>query len=351
MTRSIFQRVHRPGFSLVELVLACALLAILLAAGRGAIGLANKAARSTTVDRSISLSAAFNEVTRDLGCATQISSVTSTSIGFVVPDRNADGEDETIEYSWSGTAGAPLLRTYNSGTPETLVSSLQSFAIASSQQTITVPVVGAKSTERLVGGNSTGSGLKTTTITASSFRAGSFIPANLGATATSWNITRVRVMVRQYGPVVGSFAVQVQSTNAQAPSGVVLGEVSVAESDISSTYAWKELTFSNITNLSTVNPLAIVVKRLSPAIEPCDLQGTNSGGAMVAGNACFSSSNGGASWTTVSGEDIIYAVYGIPNIPTATTTGTGISSVRITAESTSGVALQVNIPLANIPQM
>ncbi|MGH7243448.1 MAG: prepilin-type N-terminal cleavage/methylation domain-containing protein [Phycisphaerales bacterium] len=351
MTKLLRRRSRRSAFSLVELVLACALLAILLAAGRGAIGLAQSAARSRTVDQSVSLSGSLNDLTGDIACATHVIGVTSTSIGVVVPDRNGDGEDETIEYSWSGTAGAPLLRVVNSGTPETIVSRLQSFSIVSSQQTITVPDVGTKNTERLVGGNSTSSGLKTTVITASNFRAGSFVPANLPATATSWNLTRVRVMVRQYSPVVGSFAVQVQTTNGQVPTGVVLGEVSIAESDLSTSFGWKDVAFTNISNLSKINPLAVIVKRLSPAIEPCELQATNSGGAMVAGNMYFSSSTSGASWTTVPAEDMIYAVYGIPNSPAPTTTGTGVSSVRITAESSSGVSMQVNIPLSNIPQM
>jgi prepilin-type N-terminal cleavage/methylation domain-containing protein len=345
------QRTSRRGFSLVELVLACALLAILLAAGRGAIGLANKAARSDSVDRSVSLSAALNEISGDVACATLILDVGSNAIGVIVPDRNGDGEEETLEYSWSGTAGDPLLRSLNSGSAEIVVASVHSFAVESAQQTISVPAVSTKVTERLVGGNSTSSSLKTATISSSNSRAGSFVPANLGTGATSWNLTRVRVMVRQNSPIMGSFAIQVQGTNSQAPSGVVLGEASIAEADISSSYGWKEVSFSNITNLSTVSPIAIVVKRLSPAIEPCDLQATGSGSAMVAGNAYFGSSNGGASWSLISGEDMIYSVYGIPNAPTPTTTATGLRSLRITAESAAGNFMHVNIPLVNIPQL
>lgn len=339
------------GFSLVELVLACALLAILLAAGRGAIGLANKAARSPSLEGSMALSAALNDITADVGCATQILTSTPNSIGVLVPDRNGDGEDDSIEYSWSGVSGAPLSRTVNGGAAEPVVPSVHAFAIDSTQQTITIPDPSAKVTERLVGGNSTTSSLRGSIISASNFRAASFIPANLGTGATSWNLTRVRVMVRQSAPITGSFSVQVQATNAQVPSGVVLGEVSIAESDISSSFAWKDIAFSTITNLSTVAPIAIVVKRLSPAIEPCEVQATGSGGAMVSGNAYFSSSNAGSSWAAVSGEDLIYGVYGTPNAPTPTTTATGLRSVRITAESAPGVAVQINIPVANIPQV
>lgn len=341
----------RPAFSLLELVLACAILAILLAAGRGAIGLAKNAARSPVVDRSVSLSAALDDLTNDVSCSTRIVRITTNAIGVIVPDRNDDGDDESIDYSWSGTPGAPLLRSINGGSAETLVSSLQSFSVVSTQQTISVPGTPSKITERLVGGNSTSSSLKTNTITATNFRCGSFVPANLPSNATSWNLTRVRVMVRQNAPILGSFAVQVQTTNAQSPSGTVLDEVAVAESDISYSYAWKDVTFSNANNLSTIAPVAIVVKRLSPAIEPCDLQGTSSGGALVAGNAYFTSTNGGTSWSTVSGEDMIYAVYGTPNVPTPAVSATGVNTIRITAESTSGIPIQINIPIVNVPQM
>lgn len=351
MSRTDAHSRARSGFSLVELVLACALLAILLAAGRGAIGLAHKSARSRVVDLSVSLNSALNEMSSDVSCAVAVVQLTTTSIEITVPDRNADGADDFILYSWSGTPDAPLLRTINTGAPEVLVSALRSFSISSTQQAITVPVATGRVNERLVGGNATTSGLKTTTISASNFRAGSFVPSNLGTGATSWNLTRVRVMVRQSSPVVGSFAVQVQSTNAQAPSGVVLGEVSIAESDISSSYAWKEATFSGISNLSTVTPIAIVVKRQSPAIEPCDLQATSSGGALVAGNAYFSSSTSGASWSAVAAEDMIYGVYGVPNSPAATTPATGLRSIRVSAESTSGVSAHINVPVVNLPPM
>ncbi|MFO0860268.1 MAG: prepilin-type N-terminal cleavage/methylation domain-containing protein [Phycisphaerales bacterium] len=341
----------RRSFTLLELVLACALLAILLTAGAGAVGLAKKAARSAAAERANELSAALEELSADADCSTGVARLTANSLVLIVPDRNGDGEDESIEYSWSGTRGAPLLRAINGGTAETLATSLQAFSITSSTTSITVSTPVAKATERLVGGNSTGSGLTNTIISASNSRAASFVPANLGATATSWTLTRVRLMARQSAPVLGSILVQIQTSNAQYPSGTVLAETTINEADLSVSFAWKDVNFSTLTNLSTVSPLAIVVKRVSPAIEPCDLRATTSGGAMVSGNAYFSSSNSGSSWSMISGEDLIYAVYGIPTSPAGTMTATGVSSIRISAESTAGVAMHLQVPLSNIPSM
>lgn len=339
------------AFTLVELVLACALLALLLTAGRGAILLASKSARSIPADQSVTLSTALNQVSADILSATQVYAISANSIGLIVPDRNGDGEDESIEYTWSGTAGAPLTRTQNSGNAEPIVASMQSFAISTVERTITVPGQPTKNTERLVGGNSTSSGLYGTSISSSNARAGSFVPANLPASATSWNLTRVRIMVRQNSPVAGAFSVQVQRTNGQVPSGQVLASVNVAESELSASFGWKEVTFSGIENLSTISPLSIVINRVGSAMVPCDLQITGSGGAQVAGNAHFSSSDGGSTWTNNAGNDMIYAVYGIPNTPTPSATGTGVSTVRIRAESSPGVVMHINVAAPNVPQV
>jgi hypothetical protein len=44
-----------------------------------------------------------------------------------VPDRtDADALPETISYTWSGTAGAPLDRQYNGGTVASVLPSVQS---------------------------------------------------------------------------------------------------------------------------------------------------------------------------------------------------------------------------------
>ncbi|MBX3390030.1 MAG: hypothetical protein KF691_11335 [Phycisphaeraceae bacterium] len=351
MTAAGLRPSSRPAFSLLELVLACAILAILLAAGRGAIGLAKNAARSPVVDRSILLSAALDDLTNDVSCSTRITRITANAIGVVVPDRNGDGADELIEYSWSGTAGAPLLRSLNGAAPETVVPSLQSLSIVSDQQTISVPGSPAKTVEVQVGGFYYNSGLKNTSIKNDTWRCGSFVPANLPTNATTWNLTRARLMLRTKNAIDSTLAVQVRTTNAQFPSGVVLDQCIVSESELSSSYAWKDVTFTKTTGLSVINPIAIVVSYVSGGSEACELLSSGSGSAMIESNSYFKSNDQGASWSLLGSEDMIYAVYGTPNVPTPTTTATGLTSIRVTAESTSGVPIQVNIPIVNIPQM
>ena len=334
----------------MEAVLACSLLAILLVAGRSAVVLAARATRGPALDDAMMLASAMSDLSSDALCSTQSPTVTANSITLVVPDRNGDGEDEQITYSWSGTPGAPLQRSVNGAAPSTLLTAIKSFTVATSSASISVPGTPTKSTERLVGGNSTSSGLYSTTISSTSSRAASFIPS-LPSTSTSWTLTRVRLMVRQSSTVSGSFNVQIQTTNAQSPTGVALATATIAEFDLSASFGWKDISFSGLTNLSTVAPLAVVVTRAGAAANPCDLQHTSSGGAQVAGNALYSSSNGGTSWSNVSGDDMIYAVYGIPDTPTAQVSTTGLKTLRISAETTSGAVQQISVPTLNTPQL
>ncbi|MBP90055.1 MAG: hypothetical protein CMJ64_25665 [Planctomycetaceae bacterium] len=54
---------------------------------------------------------------------------------FTVPDRDADGDVETIRYSWSGTAAASLMREYNGGTAVGVVDDIHAFSLAYTVQT------------------------------------------------------------------------------------------------------------------------------------------------------------------------------------------------------------------------
>ena len=70
------------------------------------------------------------QIATDISLATSITKPGANAIEFTVPDRGhgADGE-ETIRYEWSGVAGDPLLRRYNSGTAVTLCEQVQAFSL------------------------------------------------------------------------------------------------------------------------------------------------------------------------------------------------------------------------------
>ena len=59
---------------------------------------------------------AIDEMTADLRLALSVTEATTTAVTFTVPDRTGDDVAETIRYTWSGTAGDPVIRTFNGTT-------------------------------------------------------------------------------------------------------------------------------------------------------------------------------------------------------------------------------------------
>jgi hypothetical protein len=55
---------------------------------------------------------------------------------MTVPDRTGDSVDETIRYSWSGTAGDPLVYQFNGGTSLSLASNVQQFNVSALARSI-----------------------------------------------------------------------------------------------------------------------------------------------------------------------------------------------------------------------
>lgn len=116
--------VFRRGFTLIEMVAAMAVAAILLA---GATSFVAFYARWTTVQRqraeaTTAIMLALERMHQELSHAKAIREKSPTAVEFEHPDITGDGVDDVIRWEWSGVAGSPLLRTVNpnrgSATPE-----------------------------------------------------------------------------------------------------------------------------------------------------------------------------------------------------------------------------------------
>lgn len=119
---------RRAGFTFVELLVSILASSILLVGLNAALFVSLKAS-----DTSLTPVRATNEglgllaeISADLQFAIGVTEATATSISIVVPDRDADSYPETIRYAWSGTIGAPLTRTFNSGAETEIVDDVHS---------------------------------------------------------------------------------------------------------------------------------------------------------------------------------------------------------------------------------
>src|SRR4051794_4018386 len=115
------------AFTLIELVISLAIMAIIATALGSTIVLASRALDQDAGPAAAAVAArrATDRMLADLAAAISFSERTATSVTFTVPDRDGDGVPETIRYAWSGSGGDALTREYNGGRPEAFADGVQ----------------------------------------------------------------------------------------------------------------------------------------------------------------------------------------------------------------------------------
>jgi len=259
----------------------------------------------------------LDRVLSELRYATGFTERTATAVTFQVPDRNGDSLAETIRYSWSGTAGDPLLMTYNGSAASILVPKIQQFNLAYHLRTFTGTgfaqgVLAAQ--EVLVGSHddATGGTFGNLSITASQWHALYLVPTLPTGTA-NWDLTQVRLCMRRSGSADGSFIVQVCLPAGGAdlkPSTTPLEQLVLHENTLGGTADWVDFSFSAVTGLDPAQALFVVVKHAglggtTVAILQYEYNITNEPGYAV-----YRTSNTGATWSLLTGELRFYT-YGV----------------------------------------
>src|SRR5262249_55248128 len=149
-------RSMRGGFTLIEMVLSLAIIAILLLGMQSAILLAARAtpdSSNSPLSSAIVAGRAVDRLSADLTFANSVTSAGTTSITFTVPDRTGDNSPETITYSWSGVSGDPLLRKINSGTASTVATNVTEFQLAYDKRSQQASTTYTESGETLLANN------------------------------------------------------------------------------------------------------------------------------------------------------------------------------------------------------
>lgn len=131
----------RKAFSLVEMMAAMTVLSI-LAVGIGAtMAIASRAVDDGTAPGS-QIPEARNigdVIIADLNDALTITERTDKSITFTVPDRDDDGDVETIRYAWDGNPGGNLTRKYNKSLAVVIAEDVYQFDLSYLTRTIKPP--------------------------------------------------------------------------------------------------------------------------------------------------------------------------------------------------------------------
>ncbi|MCC6682980.1 MAG: prepilin-type N-terminal cleavage/methylation domain-containing protein [Phycisphaeraceae bacterium] len=348
---------HSRAFTLIELILGLALSAIVLLGISSAIVLAARAVPDDKTDASIQQSldaaAALARITDDARFALHFSELTATAITFAVPDRDDDGDPERIRYHWSGTAGAPLYRSYNGGANVILLDAVQSLSFTTSSETVTSSYPGpdVKSSEVAFAGNTSTTNSGSRTIESDKWIA-QVIRPNLAADATRWQVSRAYFALMAEGLQFGTARASIRSvTGSSEPTSTMLDSVTLKELDMSTTnFYWHEFVFNNAPIMQRGQKLAFVLDQ--------------SGGTGTAGQTLHSNlgpggigyhvtSNSGGSWSYNNSRTLMNFVVGYywtPG-PTRTLTRTRLTRLTVTVQPTTVAAsrAQSACPLVNRP--
>jgi len=132
------RRTLRRAYTVLEMMVTLPLLTLLLIGSTAALGIVGQVANNGADISKAAMRnpAALEQLASELECATSIVSRSATQITVVIPDRTGDAAADTVRYSWSGTAGAPLTRQINGGTAETLLDTVNAFSLT--YNTVTV---------------------------------------------------------------------------------------------------------------------------------------------------------------------------------------------------------------------
>ncbi len=332
---------HRPGFTLLELVISLSVSSILLMAVGSAIMMAAKAVPDPdTPDNDTALPARVAaDIAAELQMALSFIFRDADTVEFTVADRTGDTIAETIRYDWSGTIGDPLTRQYNGGPVTNVIGAAEEFGLLYDTTIVNEQEI-QESAEVLL--DSLVSPLENKAYTiVPSFWVGQYIQPSLPAGATSWTVTRVQLQA-QDSPSAGH-AVWVQLRTAD-PGG--LPTPSVLEQyyadNLGGSMIWQEFFFDNVPPLPTDEGLCLVVKWAAGD------DGANVRYTITAGNR-IKTGDAGALWQIAVDKSLLYAVYGTykENVTVATTDLTGIR-VKIRTGSVATTAVETSVPLLHV---
>jgi hypothetical protein len=135
-------RNRRAGYTLLELIISSGAASIVLLGLMSSIVIANKA-WDPALDpvQQLQASEAAHQIANDARFALSFTERTSNALTITVPDRDSDGQPETVRYAWSGSAGDPLTVEYNGQSAQTLISNVQTLNLAYLTRDVTGSIV------------------------------------------------------------------------------------------------------------------------------------------------------------------------------------------------------------------
>lgn len=344
------------AFTMIEVVTSMAISSILLVAIGSAMVLAGRAlpASDGPMTAALSTASVVDKITAEMQYALQFSERTSQAIQFTIPDRDGDGKPEKIRYTWSGVAGAPLLRSYNGGNAAQLLPSVQSLSFSCAQQQVQEQYPGplVEDDEILLAAHAPANG---TYVSSEHYLnpfsgAGQFIKPVLPADAVKYRVTRAVIVAKRNSAFLptGTVRVGIHKANAsKLPEGSALDSATIAESALSVNFGAVLISFGNAGVLDPSQHVCLVVENAlnlltAGRVEYC----SGSGGGMLTQSA--------GSWSHNGSNSLRYAIYGrASKVTTRTVTRTHLTTAHLSLATLADGASRVDtaIYLPNRPEV
>lgn len=300
----------RSGMTLAEVLISMVVLSIVLAGALCCVTLAGNAMRASTAStRETSQSnRILNQISAELQVATGFSERTPTAVTFTIPDRNGDAQAETIRYAWSGAAGDPLYRRYNSEAEVVVATDVRELSfdfLTEEVEPLTTTSEGVISEHE----DSPGGHTSDEALSRWNWLAQYFTPV-LPDGAVSYRITKVALYCKRDKNYSQPFKISlVYPTPGKTPSTTVLETVPVNPQSLGKSSAWREFAFTNQVQLSPAQAMCIVISQ-DHYSKTAKFRYERDGREMTPNAHYITSWNCGMSWSSVgNSEDMLYKVY------------------------------------------
>lgn len=334
----------QSGFTLLELVVSLAILAVILGGVASALTLATSALPDDAWRAREATQAQLRVFQQDMRDAVFVRELTSTAIECTVPDRDADGLPEVIRYEWQDSGSKSLVRTVN-GASTVLLTEMVDGRMDAQQSTRAESIAIATTTSAaaqlaIVPADWSVSG----TAFSLTIRSGiaQVLSPSLPANAGLWRVTNVSVLVKKLGTsgTDSDRIFQIRLANDDgSPSSVVLYQSKISD-----------FTYSgNLTTASTLSVSGMPYIRPDQRICVCfiNTSSTVSGQNQfkhTPGSGMWATADAGTSWSSHAGATMYAAITGVSVIPQNTATLVQEDLKGVTLSATDALGQDARVP-------
>ncbi|HEY2588195.1 MAG TPA: prepilin-type N-terminal cleavage/methylation domain-containing protein [Tepidisphaeraceae bacterium] len=343
---------HR-GFTLIELVAAMGVTAILLAAIGSTVVIATRALPKDNDAFSSPMVAArvVDQMAGELESALLVVQQTPTSITFTVPPRNGDAAPEKISYSWAGPSGAPLLRQYNSGPAVAILDAVDQFSLTPIAATSTESYPGVATedaSDSLLIDYSNTSSTGSLNVNSSTWVGQLFASSAWPAGVVGWRPTRVQYMGKQSGLIATTNILMALPLGNLAPGPFYAEQYTTTGTGLLASYGWQPYSFSTIDRLAPAAGICFVLQWAAGTPNSVIAENNNLAGLVQ-------TTNGGSTWNYISNKALVCQLYG--KLTRSSTTQYATSkyltalSITLRAGPSTNPAVTTTAQLLNSPPM